>query len=411
MRAFSSVVLERVLVLAVACVVLVGIADVQAKPLRIAFLAAEPSIEEMGPHNLGAWETAKTLGDATLLFARNAGDFADASAESRNLADFDVVWHHQGDAIAYTILYRGVHLAALRRFAEGGGGVLLSGGALAIIDSLGMEPDVRAQRRELDHYRDPAAMVVVEKAHRVFAGLAPGDDGLIWLSNGGCRAVADFYWGGPGEGMVLGNTPDGVQRPLVEYAIGAGRIILFGWRWPDYADLDNPHRANLLTITANILKYLATPESWHPVVIRSKFPAVAHPDEPGVAAPRWQALRLAIEDLMRDFPDDYPHGAEYLAQLDALRADHDRLPRDAGYCAIRRAATRGAAGESADGFRPADDDPTTRRSPRSSHELSRQRRPPADRLRKHARSAVAGKTGRPNRNPLPPAGRPIHRRY
>ena len=330
MHAFSSVVPERMLVLAVACVLLVGAGDLRAQPLRIAFLAAESSIEEMGPHNLGAWETAVTLGDATLLFASDAGAFADASGESRNLADFDVVWYHQGDAIAYTLLYRGAHLAALRRFAEDGGGVLFSGGALAMIDSLGLEPYVRAQRRELDHYRDPAAMVMVEKAHPVFAGLTPGDDGLIGLSHGGCRAVADFYWGGPGEGMVLGNTPDGVQRPLVEYAMGAGRIILFGWRWPDYADLENPHRANLLTLTANILKYLATPASWQPVVIRSRFPAVAYPDEPGVAAPRWRALRMAIEDLMKDFPDDYPYGAEYLAQLDALRADHDRLPRDAG---------------------------------------------------------------------------------
>lgn len=330
MRTYSSVALKRVLVVAVACIVLACMDAVQAQPLRIAFVAAEGSFGEMGPHDLGAWDSAQALGDATLLFASDAGGFADVAGGARNIADFDVVWHHQGDAIARTRLYGGPHLAALRRFAGDGGGVLLSGGALAIIDSLGLEPDVRAQRRELDHYRDPAAMAAVEKTHPVFAGLVPGDDGLIWLSNGGCRAVADFYWGGPGEGMVLGNTPDGVQRPLVEYAVGAGRIILFGWRWPDYADRNNPHRANLLAITANILKYLATPESWQPVVMRSKFPALAHPDEAGIAAPRWRALRLAIEDLMRNFPDEYAQGVEYLAQLDALRAEHDRLPRDAG---------------------------------------------------------------------------------
>lgn len=311
-----------------------------AQPLRIAFITSASSPDAMGPHDRGAWETAKTLGEAALLFARDKGDFADTAGQARELAGFNVVWHHQGDAIAYTTMYRGPHLAALRAFAEGGGGVLLSGGALAVIDSMGLEPDVRAQRRELEHYRDPAMMAIVETGHPIFAGLSPGGDGLIGLSHGGCRAVADFYWGGPGEGMVLGNTPEGVQRPLVEYALGQGRIILFGWRWPDYADLENPHRDNLLRLTANMLAYLAAPAAWQPAVIRSKFPAAAYPGEPGIAAPRWQALHLAITDLMRDFPEEYPNGAEYLAQLDALRAEHDRIPQDAGADAFSAVVAR-----------------------------------------------------------------------
>jgi len=322
-----------------AAIVVSSSAVATAEPARIAFLAAEASPQEMGPHNRAAWEVAQTLGDATLLLASAKDGFADTTGEARDLTGFDIVWYHQGDAIRRTVLYQGASLAAIRRFAEDGGGVLLSGGALAMVAHLGLEPQIRAQRRELENYRDPAAMVLVERSHPVFAGLRE-EDGFIGLSRGGCRAVADFYWGGPAEGMVLANTPAGVQRPLVEYRLGAGRVIVFGWRWPDYADSESPHRPNLLKLTSNLLEYLATASSWRPVVIRSKFPPVAFPEEAGIAEPRWRALRMAIEDLSREFPDRYLHGGDYLEKLATLRAEHDRLPGDAGPDAFAPLITR-----------------------------------------------------------------------
>ena len=295
---------------------------------QVAFLSAETGWERMGRHDRGAWETAKALGDTTLLFVNGEGGFVDTSGAVRSLDGFDVVWYHQGDAIARNPLYGGAYLSAMRRFAGDGGGVLFSGGALAIVDHLGLEPDVRAQRHDLENYRDPAAMVPVETAHPAFDGL-PAEDGLVWLSNGGCRAVADFYWGGPAEGMLLGNTPDGVRRPLVEYELGAGRLIVFGGRWPDYADFENPHRDNLLRLTANLLAYLADTRQWRPVAVRTKFPALAYPEDPGIAPSRWRVLRLAIEDLMQTYPDTYPHGAVWLTRLETLQAEHNVIPRDA----------------------------------------------------------------------------------
>lgn len=98
-----------------------------------------------------------------------------------------------------------------------------------MVSQLRLEHEMRPQRRDLDKHRDPAGMVLVEQRHPVFEGLEYKED-IIWLSRGGCRAVADFYWGGPGEGMVLATTPDGPQNPLVEYTLGKGRVIVFGWR-------------------------------------------------------------------------------------------------------------------------------------------------------------------------------------
>ncbi len=315
--------------LAVLTLVLPCLMCAPAAAARIAFLAAEDSIDAMGPHNRAAWETAQSLGEATLLLAGGDTGFRDAAGQGCGLAGFDVVWYHQGDAIDRTVLYGGPALAALRGYADKGGGVLLSGGALAMVAGLGLEREIRPQRHQLENWRDPAAMVLIERTHPVFAGLQE-QDGLVGLSQGGCPAVADFYWGGPAEGMVLANSPRGVHKPLVEYALGSGRVIVFGWHWPDYADSENPFRANLLKLTGNLLTYLADTNAWRPVVIRSEFPALACSERPGIAEPRWRALRMAIEDLAHTFPDSYPRGAEFLERLNALKTEHDQLPGDAG---------------------------------------------------------------------------------
>ena len=321
--------LGRMVVLAVMLISLVaaGWAMAASPPARIAFLATEPSEGEMGPESRAAWELSKTFGDATLLLVTDKGGFRDTAGADRALTDFDLVWYHQGDSIAPTSLYSGEGLAALRRFAERGG-VLLSGGALSLVTGLGLETEIRPQRREIENFRDPGAMVPLERSHPAFRGLQE-EQGLVWLSRGGCRAEADFYWGGPAEGMVLANTPAGVQRPLAEYRLGSGRIIVFGWYWPNYADTENPYRANLLKLTANLLSYLADRPAWRPIVIRTKFPALAHPEEAGISAQRWRALRMAIEDLSREFPDRYLHGKEYLERFEALHAEQDHLPREA----------------------------------------------------------------------------------
>ncbi len=303
--------------------------NASAAPVRIGFAAAEKTVDAMGPHNRAAWEAAQSLGDAAVLHAGGETGFVDAAGQAGALAAFDVVWYHQGDDIARTALYSGAALTALRTYAENGGAVLLSGGALAMVAPLGLERQTRPQRHQLEHWRDPAAMLRVELDHPAFTGLQPSD-GLVWLSRGGCPAVADFYWGSPAEGMLLANSPKGVHRPLVEYTLGAGRVIVFGWHWPDYADAENPHRANLLKLTGNLLAYLADRTAWQPVVIRSDFPALAEPEQPGIAEPRWCALQRAIEDLAHTFPEQYPRGGEFLEQLHALKAEHAGTPAASG---------------------------------------------------------------------------------
>ena len=322
----------------IAVILLSAIRLQAAETVKIAFLAAESSPDTMGPHNRAAWETAAKLGNATLLLRQASGHFADTNGTASTLQEYDVAWYHQGDAIARTGMYRGASLAAIRKHAGDGGGVLLSGGALAMVAQLRLETDIRPQRHDLDNYRDPAGMVPVETAHPAFVGLKP-ERHVTWLSHGGCRAVADFYWGGPGEGMVLAKTPTGSENPLVEYRLGKGRVIVFGWHWPDYADKDNPHRANLARLTSNLLAYLADAGSWQPFAIRSDYPPAAAPRQPGVSVARWRALRMGIDDLAATFDGRYPHSGTYRKRLSALRAEQDALPPDAdpaSYAAIAK---------------------------------------------------------------------------
>jgi len=316
-------------------VVLVLSAVLHGAPLQIGFLAAKASLEEMGPHNRGAWQRAETLGRASILLHQQDGLFVDQSGRTRTLSDFDVLWYHQGDAIQRSGLYQGRGLAMIRRFAETGGGVLLSGGALAMVAQLQLETEIRPQRHQQGQWRDPAGMIPVETAHPAFKGLHM-DAGVVWLSQGGCPAVADFYWGGPAEGMILARTPSGPENPLVEYTLGKGRVIVLGWHWPDYADRENTHGDNLTKLTANLLNYLANTQAWQPLVIRSAYPPVAAPDEPGISQQQWRALRMAIRDLCAEFPDRYPQGRIYLQRLKSLRAEHDQLRTSGSYKKIKQ---------------------------------------------------------------------------
>jgi len=136
------------IVTAISAVLLIA-GVLNAGPLQIGFLAAESSLDEMGPHNQAAWQIATRLGQATLLLCRQNGSFADSSGRTRNLSHFDVIWYHQGDAIERNLMYQGRSLTEIRRFAETGHGVLLSGGALAMVAQLQLETQIRPQRHEL----------------------------------------------------------------------------------------------------------------------------------------------------------------------------------------------------------------------------------------------------------------------
>jgi len=294
----------------------------------VAALAPETAVEKLGPEARAARQLAKKLASAALVLPAGDGEFVDAQGKPATLAQFRAVWLHQGDTAAQDgPLYRPKTVRALRGYVEGGGGLYLSGAALAMVHTLGIEP-VRPRLGRGGRDRYEARLVAVEKEHPVFAGLAfegifEGGT-IVPLTSGGWPAYADFLGsGGPTRGMLLARADCAAENPLAEYELGRGRVIVLGWRAANYALADNAHRDNLERLTGNILAYLGDRRRWQKVVIGPVH--VPQSVRLGVAEHDWRALELAVEDLAETFKGRYPEGGEFLGRLKALRQAHDAI--------------------------------------------------------------------------------------
>ena len=293
----------------------------------IGFLAVDPSAERLGPEAKAAWHVAQKLGPAGLVFVTANGKFADVPGKPVALEDFPVIWFHQGDAVDPSgPIYGSASIQSLRKHVADGRGLLLSGAALAMVRNLGIEP---VQPRRGSGGRGPfaAGLIPVEPKHPVFEGLTSSsfiDEKRFPINDEGFPAFADFFGtGGPAGGMLLARATSGSENPLVEYALGKGRVIVLGWRLPRYDYPANPHRANLERLTGNLLGYLGQPKQWGDVVVKVQPRAMAA--TPGVPAEQFRSLELAIHDLAETFKERYPKGGEYLKRLEALKPAHDRL--------------------------------------------------------------------------------------
>jgi len=295
---------------------------------KVGFLAPVTSADKMGPEAQAAWRLAGKLTSAELILPATDGKFLDGKGKDVSLDRFRVVWHHQGDSILQTgPVYQAKTVEALRKYAGDGHGLYLSGAALAMVHTLGIEPArPRLGGGGSDAYE--ATVIPVVKKHPVFQGLAFSGifDGktMVQLTSGGWPAYSDFLGaGGPTRGMLLARANSGAENPMAEYELGKGRIIVLGWRAPHYGLADNAYRDNLERLTRNTLTYLGEKKQWQKIVLRPVN--VPQRAEPGVPESRWQSLELAIGDLTRTYPDRYRKGPEYLRRLKTLQESSDAL--------------------------------------------------------------------------------------
>ncbi len=239
-------------------------------------------------------------------------------------------WHSETVPAPAAMLSRETR-EALLRWVEEGGGLLLSGAALAYVRDLGLEPSV-PRITATGGVDSVAAGVSPTPApgHPIYAGFDAGAP--IPLSSAGYPAFGDFWSsGGPVAGTPIGDaSPNAGERPLVEYAYGKGRVLVMGWRLPNYGLAENAHAGNLRKLTANALAYLEA----------GKWCGDLEDCRVRVAIGRLEAIdleaaRLAIEDMAASFPDRYARADEFLAALEtypevreaALRGDADAPKR------------------------------------------------------------------------------------
>ena len=238
-----------------------------------------------------AREVARAIGAET----------ADPSAPARYAA----VWIHGGDVLPDRLTPAAV--AALSNHVAAGHGLLLTGSAVTLVDSLGLDK-LATKPVTFGDDRAQAGLVPVVPDEPAFRGIEP-DRGVIWLSNAAYPAFA--HLAGP-RGRVLARTPGGPENPTLEYRLGRGRVVVLGWRLSRlYFHAPASCRARFEHLLCNTLSYLAGEVAESPVIVPTPRP---------VASEEWEALALAIDDLRGTFGARYPRGDEFRRRLDGLRA-------------------------------------------------------------------------------------------
>ena len=301
---------------------------VLANELACGFLLPHASLNAPGPEAEAARQLAGKLSAATPVIVGPGDKWRDSDGQQTTLAQFGVLWYHQGDSAERSALHDAVAIKALRAYVADGGGLFLSGAALAMVHDLGIEPiRPRISGGGQDAYQ--ASIIPVETAHPIFSGLdfqgIFTGSRVLKLTERGYPAFSDFHGsGGPKNGMLLAKGNAGSENPLFEYALGKGRIIAMGWRLPHYADSNNAHHDTLERLTGNILSYLADSRKWQKLVLRAD-PTAPKPI-PGVRVRQWRSLALAIKDLGETFGADYPAAQDFLKRLAVLKQSHDALP-------------------------------------------------------------------------------------
>ncbi len=235
-----------------------------AEPVRIGFV--DPALPKATPAlNAAALAFARSQGEATRLSPQVGGGWRAADGRVHAPEEFDVLWFHQADDLAALTIDEAGR-SDLTAWLEGGGVLLLSGAAGRWLNDLGIEP---TPLRVLG--ANNAAVVsgfqVVEKhgKHPVFAGLDTSKP--VLLTSKGNNALADFYGTQGPHGELLANGSGTGERPLVEYTVGAGRVIFVGWRLADFMTATDEYRPNLEKLFGNILRYLSSQNTNHATLV------------------------------------------------------------------------------------------------------------------------------------------------
>ncbi len=305
-----------------------GPGGVHAAGIRAAFLAELVPLGQDAPEARAALDLCKRVAETSVLIPGGDGSFRDREGSVVAVGGFPVLWFHQGDHTRQDgPVYSTSTLRVLEAYVRAGGGLFLSGSALSMVELLGVEP-VSPRRGGPGSDSVQAALVPLIPGHPVFRGLGSG---IIPVSSAGYPAFSDFHAsGGPAGGMLLARSPSGSENPLVEYALGQGRIIAMGWRLPHYANQANRYRGNLETLTANILAYLGDSQAWRDVKITTRRPG-AGPERDTISAEEREALGRAIDDLTRTFgSENYPRGAVFRQRFDALREEYAKRAKESG---------------------------------------------------------------------------------
>ncbi len=157
----------------------------------VGMLVPQSQPDKRRPEAAAAYRLAREKVDATLILPAGGGRFVDASGKQLDIGAFDVLWYHQGDAIGQTgPVYDAKSIAALKQYIAGGRGLMVSGAALAMVHTLGIEP-VRPREGGPGSDRTPAMLRPLVEGHPAFRGLRYGSGNVAYVADSGHRVSAE----------------------------------------------------------------------------------------------------------------------------------------------------------------------------------------------------------------------------
>ena len=265
--------------------VLMALSQPAAAAMSIGLLADDTPASKLGREARAVRDLATAKYSAKVVQVVADGKFVDSAGKAITLSSFNVLWYHQGDSISLAGPIHGAKTReALRSYVKSGKGLYLSGAALAMVRTLGVD-NLKLRFGGPGNNKTSFGFVPVVARHPIFSGLK-ARKGMIMLSDAGFPAYSDFHGsGGPKKGMILGRTGGGVENPIVEFKHGKGRIIVLGWALPNYSNSTNRHRRNLEQLTVNILGYLGNPKRYQKFIISSAPTVARSKAKPGSGTP------------------------------------------------------------------------------------------------------------------------------
>ena len=196
-----------------------------------------------------------------LRFARaHVSDPADLTVGNSSsfpaLGSFRVVWIHSGADKLQDEFASPKAIPALKEFVRAGGRLFLSGDALLMANTLGLESTKATTGHHDRHFRE-IEIIPTLPDHPIFKGLPPRKFYLRTITLG--EKWGEPRWTANDEvhGKVLA-TRRYPSEVIVEYELGKGKVIVGGTPfYYAFADRTNLHADKLTLLTRNILAYLA----------------------------------------------------------------------------------------------------------------------------------------------------------
>lgn len=233
-----------------------------------------------------------------------------------DLEPFETLLIYQGDSFVETTpLFADETVAALKAWLdkEPRRGVVLLGGAAALLDRLGFGP-VTKTAITFGNDREQSGTVPVNQDAAIFSGV-PIDRETVWMTNAVYPAYDHLESGSP-DVVTLARPTTGVSTALLAALAPAdtasddggrtAKIFVFPWSLnPLYERADETFRTSFETTLTNLLRASGRP------LAPSDWTA------PAWTLPDFAALNRALDDL-REEPERYPDGEKFQAELSAL---------------------------------------------------------------------------------------------